>query len=224
MYTNTIDELKQNKFTITKTRDIQTVVEHVDLFYVKGTAGEISAPFNDETGMYTVTFSGHPVNNQLSESILQHPMPLLASINATPVQSNEVDDQKTADETTKLQTKQFSELEDGAIFYRSADVSSAMYTKVDTSAFKRVGESIASSLELYARDTDQVFIVEMMDDFSTLTHEQKVDIVQHTPQGLSSQDFADHAAQEIDNIAGLESLTDDELSDLITELYTLYTR
>jgi hypothetical protein len=216
MLTNDVTALKENNFSITKNLNMQTVVEHTQPFFIKGTAGDIAAPFNTDTKKYTVTLSGHPVRDQLSESIVQHSMPLIASMNSFV----EPEDEQEESPTSKLATKLFSELENDSIFYRSNDANAAQYRKIDTTTFKRVGESIGSSLELYATANQEVFITEM--DFSLLTPDQKTNIVQHTPSGMDEAEFSDHVVNEIDNIAGLETLSDDELSDLVDELYSMY--
>lgn len=225
MFTNKLDELKQLGFSIKKTRDVQTVVEHKELFYVRGSAGEIKAPFNEDTGTYMVTISGYPSNNQLSEAFKRPYLPFLSMINEEVANREHQQVEQAAQQNMpKLVATQFSKLEEGANFFKQFDENSTSFIKIDEMSYRRADETIGSALELYAKESDEVFVIEMMDDISVLTPEQKQDIVDHTPKGLDHDEFSAHVADEIDNIAGLELLSDEELSDLIDELYTLYMR
>lgn len=223
MFTNKLDELKQLGFSVKKTQDVQTVVEHAEAFYIQGSAGDIKAPFNEDTGTYMVTISGYPSNNELSESFKHPHLPFLSTINEAALQQKQQEVEELAQKNEpKLVTIQFSKLEEGATFYKQADETSTPFVKIDETSYRRADESIGSSLELYAKESDEVFVVEMMDDISMLTPEQKQNIVDHTPKGLGQDEFTAHVVDEIDNIAGLEMLSDDELSDLVDELFRLY--
>lgn len=223
MFTNKVEELKQQGFSVKKTRDVQTIIEHKESFFVKGSAGDVKSPYNDETGTYMVTVSGYETNGQLSESFRRPHLPFLTSINESALNAErEKNSQQEQVNDDSLAEKTFSELAEGDIFYKADDASSVKFVKIDEIAYRRSDSSIGGSLDLYAKDDDKVFVVEMMDDISVLTPEQKQDIVDHTPKGLDHDSFVAHVADEIDNIAGLEMLNDDELSDLIDELYGMY--
>ena len=88
MFTNNIDELNELGFIITRTNDVQTVVEHTKSFIIKGSETEITAPFNDTTNKYTVTLSGYPVSNELQESIRQPVNRIRTAVGRTPICCN----------------------------------------------------------------------------------------------------------------------------------------
>lgn len=223
MFSNNVEQLKQQGFKISKTHDLQTVVEHAEQFVVQGSAGEIKAPFNDETNTYRVTISGHATNGELTESFKRPYLPFLATLNE---ESNRLEAQaleQQATNTTNVVQKKFSELEEGDTFFKESSETATAYVKLDEVSYKRSDSSIASSLNQIAKLNDSVFVVEMDDSMEMLSPEQKRNIVDHVPEkGLDKEHFTSFVIDDIDNIAGLEMLNDDQLSDLIDELYQLY--
>ena len=220
MFINDCTQLQAMGFKVTKTKELQTVVEHSKPFLVKGTVRNIPATLNEDTNTYTVTFSGYPVQNVLQESIYQPKTPLLAEIN---VASNVAPKTESVDAgKSSLSPTSFGELAVGKTF-RKLDETAAAYVKVDDTTYKMIGNTIGSVLENYMEGKVQVFTEMFDEDFSALTPEQKQDIVNHAPAGLSDrQQFIDAIIDDIDNIAGLETIDDEELEMLLDDLFALY--
>lgn len=224
MFSNNVEQLKQQGFKISKTHDLQTVVEHAEKFVVQGSAGEIQAPFNDETNTYRVTISGHATNGELTESFKRPYLPFLATLNEESNRLEAAELERSTEDQTNVVEKSFSDLQEGDTFFKEPNDKAVQYVKLDEVSYKRSDSSIASSLSQIAKSEDSVFVIEMTDDMAALTPEQKQNIVDHVPEkGLGKEQFTSFVIDDIDNIAGLEMLDDDGLSDLIDELYQMYT-
>ncbi len=227
MFTNKIDELSKLGFVITKTADVQTVIEHTKPFLIQGSESEVDAPYNDVTEKYTVTFSGYPVANNLQENIRQPIIPLFAEIHNTEIQSTKQEQEELADKSPKLIETTFGEIDVDGVFLRSSDfATNRPYVKVDNTSCKRDGDSIASVLETVLSQDEVVYIEqleEMTDtDYNTLSPEQKNNIIFAASDGLSEHEFNEFAAMELENIAGMEALEDEVFADLVEELYHMY--
>ena len=68
-----------------------------------------------------------------------------------------------------------------------------------------------------------MFVAEMLDDeLTSLSVEQKKNIVDHAPEGLSPDDFAEYVGHDLENIPGLESLDDEAYEALVQSLSQMY--
>lgn len=221
MFINDIDKLQTLGFNVTKTKDLQTVVEHGKPFFIKGTNRNIPATLNEDTKAYTVTFSGYPLQNVLQESIYQPKTPLLAEINVVKPGYNIAETVEAA--ASSLTSVAFEDLHPGQPFRKLDETVATVYVKVDNTTYKMIGNTIGSVLENYMDGKVEVF-TEMFDEgFGTLTPEQKQDIVDNAPPSIQDrQGFVDAIIDDIDNIAGLETMEDDELEVLLDELFALY--
>lgn len=223
MFTNDIEQLKQKGFSIAKTSDVQTVVTHDKPFIVEGTASnEIEAPFNEEAGKYMVTFSGYPVESTLQHGVKHPEHSLFREIHEAANKPVEIVEE-TIESLVHFDAVKFADIEAGQEFRKVEEISGKVYTKVDETSCRVAADSIAGKLDLVV-ESDAVVFVEQVGDYSALSADQKQNIVDHAPKGLSPNEFSVHVAQEIEDIAGLELFSDDELHDLIGELYSLYTR
>jgi len=224
MFTDQIDDLEQRGFTITKTRDVQTILEHSNPFTVKGSERDIPAPFNDTTNKFTVTFSGYPVSNTLQENVRQHTLPLFNSINELINKLPNEDESTNEASQPNLVETTFGQLDINSEFMRSNDFTKHRpYIKIDNTSCKRNDDSIGSVLETVLSNDEIVYIQPLVEmDYSALSPDQKRSIVHAAQEGLSESEFNEYAANELEDVAGVETLEEDAYADLIEELYQMY--
>ena len=225
MKTNNTDDLKVNGFSIEKTKDVNTIITHNKPFkLVREGKADFAVPLNEDTGKYSVTIGGYPDNGQISYDVVQYTTPLLVELNEAA--NRNVAEQAISDDNDAVITLKSVVFEDVAVnadFFKSEDGSGVKYVKVDETTYVKAGNTIGASIELVASKSDTVFVAEMFeDDITSLSVEQKKNIVDHAPEGLSPDDFAEYVGHDLENIPGLESLDDDDLDQLIQSLSHMY--
>ncbi len=223
MKTNNIEKLRENGFSVNKTKDINTVISHDKPFkLVREGKEDYSVPIN-ENNQYTVTVGGYPEDNQIAYTVVQYETPLIYEINESAKQSVvEIPETVDTDTLVKFESADFGNLGINTVFYKTDDGNGVPYVKVDETVYVKSGNTIGSAIELVA-DSDEKVFVEMLDDeLTSLSIEQKKDIVDHAPEGLSPEDFAEYVAHDLENIPGLETLGDEDVEALISSLSQLY--
>lgn len=225
MNTNKIAELNESGFTVTKTQDVNTVIEHSKPFkLVREGKDDYAVPLNEDTNTYAVTIGGYPTNGEIDYNVVQYATPLIFEINES-AKLAVAEEAKSTDniEREELRDAVFEEIALKTEFYKSDDVNSARFVKIDETTYVKAGNTIGTSIELVAKLTDKVFVAEQFDDdIDSLSPEQKQDVVNHAPEGLSPDDFAEYVGHDLENIPGLESLDDQSLDALIQELSHMY--
>ncbi|MFY0658110.1 MAG: hypothetical protein JXR12_15335 [Neptunomonas phycophila] len=224
MNTNNIQKLRDGGFTIEKTKDVNTVIAHDKPFkLVREGKDDYSVPL-DESGKYSVTIGGYPSNGEIDYSVVQYATPFIFELNESAKQMV-VESDESVDNISSVSLKavKFAELNEKAEFYKTEDGKGTAFMKVDESTYVKAGNTIGASIELVADAKDDVYVAEMLDDeITSLSVEQKKNIVDHAPEGLSPDDFAEYVGHDLENIPGLESLDDEAYEALVHSLTQMY--
>lgn len=216
MFTKDIEVLENKGFVITKLPMLQTQVTHRDPFVVESTGDNVQAVLLEDIGWYSMIFSGYPIGNELQESIQQHITPLIHAINDSSKEKEEKDKEET-DHVASFEAL-FSNLKIGDSFTK--EEGGYGYKKVTETTCTKEGSPITSALELPIVGDTLVFVES---EFGRLTPDQKADVVKHVSPGLQHDDFAEEVLMQFENIAGMDTLSDDQIRLLVDEMYEMYT-
>lgn len=224
MNTNNIQDLRDAGFVVEKTKDVNTIITHSKPFkLVREGKDDFAVPI-DEQNEYSVTVGGYPSNHEIDYNVVQYATPFLFELNES-IKHNIDKSVETDDNASSLKVNPaiFSDLTESAVFYKTSDGKGTAFVKVDESTYIKAGDTIGASIELVAEATDEVFVVEMLEDETTsLSVEQKKNIVDHAPEGLSPDDFTEYVGHDLENIPGLEDLDDVAYEALVKSLSQMY--
>lgn len=223
-----INVLTEMGYIVETTSTYNTIIRHEKPFTVSGDNDSERFDAVNDGGLYEAVVIGYPIGNKVPASVIVKDNSLIAEcVQAVAKKldeaSNTADNNKQSEK--KLKITQFGALSEGDTFFinnpNTDDSLTRECVKTGNGRY-RVVEGIGSDLELSRADEDEVYIGES--HMTTLSIEQKLDLVKHMPKGLDRITFGEQIMDQIDNIPGLETMSDEHVAGLVDELFDLYSK
>lgn len=215
---DTITQLTQQGFSVNRTPQLTTIFEHQKPFLIEGIDSNWINAVQTEQG-YQVVFASLCPTDKLPKRIAmnENTTTLMGTIinSSKTIKSNDTNPQKKQ-KTPVL----FKNLDVGKTF-KLSEGASIVYKKIGVYEYINTSPLALKVSLITSDDNKEVYAMNENLDTS-LSLEQKMDLVSFIEPGLDKAEFIDQLAPAFEDIPGLEFLTGDQLSALYDELYTLY--